>query len=401
MGTDAKTLMLMSLAIALIAGIALLGEGRATRERAQSIWGLGFLTIVLGCAMTPLRNGISFELGVWFADGLLVVAHILFLLGSVRFVGRPSPLGVWAVLGLWLPLVAWPADASRTTAFALVNAGLVAGLSLGSAGMLLRYRPPGDWASGRLAAVFGIHGLFYTVKAALVWVPGGFVDIVALKGVVIQLSLVEGILIETLLLLVMTASARRRREVRLASLAESDPLTGLLNRRAFDEHARMMLHHGEPDRLSSALLLCDLDHFKAVNDTYGHAAGDRILIAFADLLRTSLPPEALIARYGGDEFVALLPDIDDQALSRVGAILRNGAQAAGHRTIARAVSTTVTIGTARAAPGTDLAALLNQADAAAYEAKRRGRDQIFNAGRAAVSDTGLPETAGRFAGRSG
>src|ERR1700754_580580 len=241
MGTDAKTLMLMSLAIALIAGLALLAEGRATRERAQSIWGLGFLAIVLGCAMTPLRNGISFQLGVWFADGLLVAAHILFLLGSMRFVGRPSPLGVWVILGLWLPLVAWPADASRTTVFALVNAGLVAGLALASAATLLRYRPPGDWASGRLAAVFGIHGLFYTVKAALVWVPGGFVDLVALKGVMIQLSLVEGIPVETLLLLVMVASARRRREVRLVSLAESDPLTGLLNRRAFDEHARTML----------------------------------------------------------------------------------------------------------------------------------------------------------------
>lgn len=377
MGIDAKTLMLMSLAIAAIAGVALLAEGRATRERAQSIWGLGFLAVALGCALTPLRDGISFQLGVWLADGLLVVAHILFLLGNARFVGRPLPVGAWAVLLLWLPLVAWPADAGRTLAYAVVNAGLVGGLALASARMVACHKRPGDWASGRLAVIFGIHGLFYAAKAALAWVPGGFVDIVALKGLMIQLSLVEGIPVETLLLLVMAASARRRREAHLVSLAECDPLTGLLNRRAFDASARARLRESAVDPSRGALLLCDLDHFKAVNDTCGHAAGDQILVAFADLLRASLPPEAIVARYGGDEFVALVPDIGGETLSHLGATICGRFRAACIVRSPQVPAVTVTIGTARAAPGADLTALLADADAAAYEAKRRGRDQAI------------------------
>lgn len=377
MGIDAKTLMLTSLAIAVIAGIVLLAESRATRARAQWLWGLGFLTIALGCALTPLRSGISFWFGVWFADGLLIVAHLLFLFGNARFVGRPVPSLTWAALLLWLPLAGWPADAHRTLVFALVNAGSVGALALASSALLLRDGAPEDWASRRLGAVFGGHGLFYATKAVLVWVPGSFVDIVALKGVMIQLSLVEGIPVETLLLLVMMASVRRRREAQLVTLAESDPLTGLLNRRAFDDRARAALRHGVADSLSGALLLCDLDHFKMVNDTHGHAAGDSILVAFADLLRVSLPPGALIARYGGDEFVALIPDIGREALGHLTTTIRSGFQVGRQVAGVHGIATSVTIGSAWTTPGTDLATLLRQADAAAYEAKRRGRDQAF------------------------
>ncbi|QJU59685.1 GGDEF domain-containing protein [Sphingomonas sp. AP4-R1] len=377
MGIDAKTILFITLAIALIAGLSLLVESRATRERAQWIWGLGFLTIAAGCGLTPLRNGISFQLGVWVADGLLIAAHILFLMGSARFLRRSMPWRAWLALAAWLPLAAWPADDSQTLAFAVVNAALVAVLALATARMLWRHTDKSDWTSRRLAAIFGLHGLFYLVKAVLVWVPGGFVDIVSLKGIVIQLSLVEGIPVATLLLLVMAASARRRREAHLLSLADSDPLTGLLNRRAFDARAEAMLRGNGAAAMPGALMLCDLDHFKRVNDTCGHAAGDEILLTFASLLRVTLPAGSLVGRYGGDEFVALLPQMDPDSLSRIGATLcarfRTGHRPAGDRVIA----TTVTIGSAMVRPGATLAALLGEADAAAYEAKRRGRDQMF------------------------
>ena len=225
--------------------------------------------------------------------------------------------------------------------------------------------------------IFAVHGSFYAAKAALAWVPGAFVDIVSLKGLMIQLSLVEGIPVETLLLLVMVASARRRREAQLVSLAEHDPLTGLLNRRAFDARARTELRNGVAGSSRGAIMLCDLDHFKAVNDTCGHAIGDRVLIAFANLLRANLPDNAIIARYGGDEFVALVPDVDAEMLSDIGATICRRFRAARTAAGPHAPSTTVTIGTARIAPGADLAASLSDADAAAYEAKRRGRDQVF------------------------
>lgn len=390
MGIDAKTMILISLAIALIAGVSLMVESRATRERAQWLWGLGFLAITAGCGLTPLRNGISFQMGVWLADGLLITAHVLFLMGSAHYVRRPMPRLAWVVPLSWLPLAAWPADESQTLVFAVVNAALVAALALPTAVILWRHQAPDDWASRRLAVIFGLHGLFYSVKAVLVWVPGGFVDIVALKGVVIQLSLVEGIPVETLLLLVMAGSARRRREAHLVALADSDPLTGLLNRRAFDARAEELLCGDTTDPLPRALMVCDLDHFKRVNDTHGHAAGDELLMAFAALLRATLPQGALIARYGGDEFVALLAPIDPDSLSRIGATLcarfRTGHRPAGGRVVA----TTATIGSVLVRPGADLTTLLSEADAAAYEAKRRGRDQMFIRDATLATGSGAP-----------
>jgi diguanylate cyclase (GGDEF)-like protein len=377
MGIDAKTLMFISLAIALIAGMALLAEGRATHERAQLIWGWGFLAVALGCAFTPLREGISFAIGVWGADGLLIVAHLFFLIGSARFVQKPMPLKAWAVLLFWLPLAVWPADAHRTFAFAVVNAALVGGLSLAAARTLLRYKTPTDWGAARLAPIFIAHGLFYSIKAGLAWVPGGFVDLVALKGLMIQLSLVEGIPAETLFLLVMVAAARRRQEAQLVFLAESDPLTGLLNRRAFDARTRVFLHECSVDPLVGGLMLCDLDHFKTVNDTCGHGFGDQILVSFASLLRASLPANAIVARYGGDEFVALLPHVDGETLSQLGATICGRFRASCTGIGPKALSVTVTIGTAKIVPGKQLEALLDDADAAAYEAKRRGRDQAI------------------------
>lgn len=384
MAIDAKTLMFMSLAIAVIAGIALIAEGRTIRERAQSIWGLGFLTIALGCGLTPLRNGVSFQIGVWLADGMLIVAHMLFLAGCARFVRRPLHPAAWCILLPWIPLMLMPAGPSRTIAFSVINATLVGMLALASARMLWRHRIAEDWAPGRLAAIFGAHGLFYLSKAALAWVPGGFVDLVSLKGLIIQMSLVEGIPVETLLLLVMAASARRRHEARLISLAESDPLTGLLNRRAFDARAQAMLRDDAaraPSSSPGALMLCDLDHFKRVNDTCGHAAGDQILIAFAALLRSSLPPDAVIARYGGDEFAALLPSIGAEPLARLCERICGDFRTIPISPRARGdIPNTVTIGTAPVSPGIDLVTLLADADSAAYEAKRRGRNQVVNHG---------------------
>lgn len=174
--------------------------------------------------------------------------------------------------------------------------------------------------------------------------------------------------------------------------ATTDPLTGLANRRRFEsEHARMLLGDGG----APAVLLCDLDHFKLLNDTHGHEAGDTALVVFADLLREVLRPQDLLARIGGEEFAVLLPKTDAEAAMIVANRVR--AAVAEQAREPDPPGTTVSIGVAPAGEGPALADQLRAADAALYAAKAAGRDIVVLAGShvgAEPMDVAGPDHAG-------
>jgi diguanylate cyclase (GGDEF)-like protein len=176
--------------------------------------------------------------------------------------------------------------------------------------------------------------------------------------------------------LAMTGSERYRREKRIERLAARDPLTALYNRRALEVRAPRVLEDVSGER-PGALLLIDIDHFKSVNDLFGHTAGDRLLVALSELIRSSLPEGALAARLGGDEFVILLRDASSERIEALASALREQF----HRTAAQTFETpdavTLSIGASFFdQPPASLAALIEQGDAALYESKRAGRDRI-------------------------
>lgn len=164
------------------------------------------------------------------------------------------------------------------------------------------------------------------------------------------------------------------------SAANSDPLTGLLNRRGFVESARSLCKHVGGQK-PIALLMFDIDHFKSVNDRFGHAVGDEVLRLFAQVTNANLRVNDVVARLGGEEFAAIVPADRGQATSiaeRVRLAFETaGVVVAGHR-----IGATVSIGVALSdAPVTNIEALLLRADAALYEAKAAGRNCVVVAGR--------------------
>lgn len=170
---------------------------------------------------------------------------------------------------------------------------------------------------------------------------------------------------------------RRESQAQVEALVNHDSLTGLPNRMLAAEQFELMLRRSQRDGLSIALLFIDLDNFKPINDSLGHGAGDEYLIQIAQRLVGEVRTSDAVSRFGGDEFVVLMPDIppDESIISRADEVLqtlREPMLLQGHE-----LTTTASIGIAIApADGTDFATLLSKADMAMYESKRAGRDGI-------------------------
>jgi diguanylate cyclase (GGDEF)-like protein len=158
--------------------------------------------------------------------------------------------------------------------------------------------------------------------------------------------------------------------------AATDPLTGLGNRRLVEDAIARMVAQARRTGDGYAVAVVDLDHFKAVNDTFGHHAGDALLIAIADVLTTATREYDVVGRQGGDEFIVLLSGVrEDQAL----AVMERCRDAIASLRIGDPpIGTTASFGVAAASPGThhDVESLVRAADAAVYVAKARGGNCI-------------------------
>jgi len=159
----------------------------------------------------------------------------------------------------------------------------------------------------------------------------------------------------------------------LELLATLDPLTGCSNRRAMDRELLIAVNTNARTRAPFGLAMLDLDHFKAVNDRYGHEAGDQVLVDLAELLRSHSRQEDRLFRFGGEEFVLLLPGVDEASLFTVCDKLREViAQSLSHAEM----KVTLSIGAAALRAGEDWQSWLVRADKALYAAKEAGRNRV-------------------------
>jgi diguanylate cyclase (GGDEF)-like protein len=192
---------------------------------------------------------------------------------------------------------------------------------------------------------------------------------------------VVGISLAALLAALVLIWSRNERMQELRRQAGQDPLTGLRNRRRFEEDLRTELARSRREGSEGALLMLDLDNFKRVNDTLGHPVGNRVIADIAGVLRARMRMTDVVARLGGDEFAIVLPRCDPAEARLVGEEI--GAAVREHAPEEEGVPPiTVSVGIAMFGPGiaADPQSLEEQADAALYEAKRSGRDAVRFAG---------------------
>lgn len=165
--------------------------------------------------------------------------------------------------------------------------------------------------------------------------------------------------------------------IRIRHESLTDPLTGLKNRRAFDKEIVQVHNAASISREPLSLLLVDIDHFKNVNDTHGHLLGDCVIKRVAQWLMESVRGKDLIARFGGEEFVLILPETDLRGAASVAENIRSNIAKRtlrhGDKTIGRV---TVSVGAVQIKEGESVEGLINRADQALYQAKREGRNRI-------------------------
>lgn len=180
---------------------------------------------------------------------------------------------------------------------------------------------------------------------------------------------------------------QKKLETRLETLAIEDSLTGLANRRRFDERLKEEWARAYRDRSSLGLLMIDVDHFKTYNDEYGHPAGDACLRVVAKIIAAEMQRVGdLAARYGGEEFAMLLPNTDAAGCARIGERIRSAVHDAGlvHASNPATACVTVSVGGAACRPSFERTAgagsLVEAADRALYAAKDAGRDRLMMSG---------------------
>lgn len=383
MSLDIATLYLVAALVAALLGVMLLYFGRQENIVALTWWGAAY---IVGAASVAAWTLASSRLGA--GPALMLNAIGMLACGMVWnaarvFHGRPTSWpGIAFGALLWLAALAMlkpDAYAMRIT----VGAAIVAAYAVLTASELWSERRKSMKRRWPTIVIPVLHGFVLMLPILIGDLLRGD-DSAFAESIWVSVFAIELVLyaVGTVFIIFMLVSERTVSAHRVA--ASMDPLTGVFNRRGFAEAtARIIEREANAGRPVTVMIL-DIDHFKSINDRFGHPAGDQILREFAATLANTLRMTDLCGRIGGEEFAALLPCSMDEALVAAERV-REAFATSGLVVDDTPLETTVSIGVAGGPAGTELEVLLAAADTALYQAKRGGRNRVASASEEPVS----------------
>lgn len=342
-------------------------------------WVLAFLPLGLGSALIARGEQLP-ALLLLLREPLLLLGYALLLIGLRHYLrlGRPWTLAGTVVFAGMVLSAFFVAVFPNPEARLAVRTGGIA-LLMGSAVWSLRGVGSGGLRAVRLF-LQGACGLIALLAALRLLALGLLALGVALPEAGRTLGIQLASMVTTLCVLAvicgLTLLMTARMNEALLQLTIRDPLTGVLNRRGLDDAMGTVLAFARRVGRPVAVLACDIDHFKRVNDTHGHAQGDAVLRDFAALLAEHLPQADLVGRLGGEEFAVVLPGADGPEALREAERLRAVVAAHAFSVQGQRLPLTASFGVA-SAPGAQASwtELIARADAALYDAKAQGRNR--------------------------
>ncbi len=380
MNLDVNTLFMVTIYVEAILGLLLLfAWAQNTAIRAVCWWGFAHLIRAASVVLFGMYGAAPALTTIDLATALLFTAFAVTWTGARVFDGRPVE-PVYLVTGavLWLLVCRLPVLAEAIDVRSLIASAIITAYTWLTAYEFWRGRS--EQLVSRWPAIFMLfaHGALFLLRTPLVamlpWSPS---NNNMFGSVWLTVLSFEALLFTISIAFILLAMAKERTELRHRTAAMVDPLTGIANRRAFLHDAALLAkrHSGNPR--PTAVLLIDLDHFKSINDRFGHALGDRVLEIFTDAARQSIRSSDLFGRLGGEEFAAVLTDTGRDKAVAVAERIRESFAQMSQEVDGRPVCATVSIGLVHCqAAVLDMPELLAQADQALYFAKERGRNRV-------------------------
>jgi len=376
---DVGTLSVVTVFIMALLGALLVFAGLQNRSiRAPMLWGAAYITGAAGLGLVTSRGTLADFVSVDLGNALVLIGCALTWAGARDFSNRKvQPLVVLFAPVLWLLACRIPAFALDVNLRVAAVSAMLAMLSAATAEEFWRGRDEplmSRWPT--VVVLLAYSGALLARIPATYFAP--VLDNQSLMGGVSFALLAFGTLLFTVVLAFLLLNMTKERTElahKIASLV--DPLSGVANRRAFLFESNRLFAQQAVDREPLALLLFDLDRFKMINDRFGHAVGDQVLLTFARTATATLGREVLFGRIGGEEFATMLPVGDmGEAYAIADRVRRNFADAAiGYG--ADDLRPTVSVGVALSMDAkAEVEDLLVVADEALYRAKANGRNRV-------------------------
>jgi diguanylate cyclase (GGDEF)-like protein len=395
MSLDTPTLYMFATLVAAMLGAMLLYFGRQENIRALYWWGAAYILGAVSVAVWTLASSILGEtLSLAFNALGFVACGMLWNAARVFHGRQPS----WA--GLFLGAIAWVAAVVSVAPDAValrmtIGAAIVAtyaGLTAAELWSERRKALQKRWPTIIVPLLHGFVLMLPILLGDLLRTGGGGFANVWVTAFTINLVIYA---VGTVFIIFMLVSERTVRAHKTA--ASVDPLTGMFNRRGFAEATSRMIAREATAGRPVTVMIFDIDHFKSINDRFGHPAGDEVLKVFAQVVTSTLRITDLCGRIGGEEFAALVPCSIEEAIYAAERV-RETFETCGIVVDDSAVVTTVSIGVAGGPAHTELDILLAAADTALYQAKRGGRNRVQAATEEPLSLGGERRTAAAQAG---
>lgn len=367
------TLIITTIILNSVLGITLLVIHRAMpSQKSFQTWAVACFSFALANVFASLRDTIDQPLlTIVVADLLIISVPLLALHGMRQYRQQIDVPRMGMIVTLVISAILLLATHTAAYVAQTITAILCGVIYLFAANYLRHIRPTPRITRHLLMGLFGAHGLLMLLMASA-----------ALQQAEPSKSLYTFLLMAHLIMTTMTTLlfpvlAFSHNERRLLKIAHLDELTELFNRRAFFEQGALLLAQNRQLEKPSCILMIDLDHFKSINDKYGHAAGDACLRHVAEIIRRTMRERDVAARIGGEEFAIALADVDRQQAEMISQRLVERIAAHTFHFDGNDIELTVSLGgilsTRSRRPLNDL---LNDADAALYAAKASGRNQF-------------------------
>src|SRR2546421_9536726 len=379
MSFEVNTLFLLTIDVEAILGLLLLLVWvQNTRVQAVAWWASAHLMRSISVMLYGLYGSVPDLISIDLPNVLLFSSFGVTWNGARVFNGRDAlPGSLIAGAGIWLLASQWPGFEAGAEVRGQLSALIIATYTWLTAYEFWRARHEPLVSRWPAIVLFFTNGAMYLLRTPLnALLHENEADAILSSAWLSVLSF-EAFLMTIATAFILLAMSKERTELRHKTAAMTDPLTGLLNRRAFLQDAETLMQQQIARDRPIAVLLIDLDHFKSINDRFGHAVGDKVLQIFAKTTRAGVRQTDLVGRLGGEEFTVLLADASIDNAYLVADRLRRAFAAAAAVVDGETIYATASIGVSVIVdPRQDLAKLITLADQALYLAKARGRNRV-------------------------